>query len=77
MAKSAAISPDDRKWKVQSALDTITRAHEIMEDTKLMADVKKLAAEKSEEMSAIAGKADKLMKMGIISEKQRAKIGKK
>ena len=79
MAKSAALTeaPDDRKWKVQSALDTLTRSYEIIKDKSLMADVKKLASTKAAEMSDIAGKADRLAKMGLISDKQRAKVGKK
>ena len=78
MAKSSTLTeaPDDRKWKVQSALDTLTHAYDIIKDKSLMGDVKKLASTKAAEMTEIAGKADRLAKMGLISDKQRAKVGK-
>ena len=34
---------DMRKWEVESALSTLKRADEIRQNTKMMADVKKLA----------------------------------
>jgi RPA family protein len=34
-----------RKWEIESALSTLKRADEIRKDTKMMADVKKLAQE--------------------------------
>ena len=34
---------DMRKWEVESALSTLKRADEIRKNTKMMADVKKLA----------------------------------
>ena len=34
-----------RKWEVESALSTLKRADEIRKNTKMMADVKKLAQE--------------------------------
>ena len=36
---------DMRKWEVESALSTLNRADEIRKNTKMMADVKKLAQE--------------------------------
>ena len=36
---------DMRKWEIESALSTLKRADEIRKDTKMMADVKKLAQE--------------------------------
>jgi hypothetical protein len=36
---------DMRKWEVESALSTLKRADEIRNNTKMMADVKKLAQE--------------------------------
>jgi len=36
---------DMRKWEVESALSTLKRADEIRKNTKMMADVKKLAQE--------------------------------
>jgi len=34
-----------RKWEIESALSTLKRADEIRKDTKMMADVKRLAQE--------------------------------
>ena len=34
-----------RKWEIESALSTLKRADEIRKNTKMMADVKKLAQE--------------------------------
>ena len=36
---------DMRKWEVESALSTLKRADEIRQNTKMMADIKKLAQE--------------------------------
>ena len=36
---------DMRKWEVESALSTLKRADEIRKNTKMMADLKKLAQE--------------------------------
>ena len=36
---------DMKKWEVESALSTLKRADEIRKNTKMMADVKKLAQE--------------------------------
>ena len=36
---------DMKKWEVESALSTLKRADEIRQNTKMMADVKKLAQE--------------------------------
>jgi hypothetical protein len=36
---------DMRKWEIESALNTLKRADEIRKNTKMMADVKKLAQE--------------------------------
>jgi hypothetical protein len=43
-----------RKWEIESAMSTLQRASEIQKNTKLMADVKKLAAEKAKEFNSIA-----------------------
>lgn len=75
--ETAVGAASDREWEVRNALDTLTRAIEIIKDKGLMTRVKKLAGEKASEMSAIASKADGLMKMGLISDKARAKIGKR
>jgi len=40
---SATPKGEMRKWEVESALSTLKRADEIRKDTKMMADVKKLA----------------------------------
>jgi hypothetical protein len=43
-----------RKWEIESAVSTLQRAAEIQKNTKLMADVKKMAAEKAKEFNSIA-----------------------
>ena len=45
---------DMRKWEIESAMSTLQRASEIQKNTKLMNDVKKLAAEKAKEFNSIA-----------------------
>jgi hypothetical protein len=45
---------DMRKWEVESAMSTLQRAAEIQKNSKLMNDVKKMAAEKAREFNNIA-----------------------
>ena len=45
MLISAAPKAEMRKWEIESALSTLKRADEIRKNTKMMADVKKLAQE--------------------------------
>jgi hypothetical protein len=45
---------EQRKWEIESAMSTLQRAAEIQKNTKLMADVKKMAAEKAKEFNSIA-----------------------
>jgi hypothetical protein len=45
---------EQRKWEIESAMSTLQRASEIQKNTKLMADVKKMAAEKAKEFNSIA-----------------------
>lgn len=45
---------EQRKWEIESAMTTLQRAAEIQKNTKLMADVKKMAAEKAKEFNSIA-----------------------
>jgi hypothetical protein len=45
---------DMRKWEIESAMSTLQRASEIQKNSKLMSDVKKLAAEKAKEFTNIA-----------------------
>ena len=47
---------DMRKWEVESALSTLKRADEIRKNTKMMADVKKLAQEQVNVLSAFTKK---------------------
>ena len=63
-----------RHYEIEDALHTLRRAGEIMGDAKLMAEVKTMAAERAEEMEAIAKKAGALAKMGGISPKALAKL---
>jgi len=43
-----------RKWEIESAMNTLQRAAEIQKDSRLMCDVKKLAAQKVKEFNSIA-----------------------
>lgn len=70
---SAPSTAERHKWDVEDALRTLTRAYEIVKDKGLMADVKKLASERAEEMEDIAGKMAGLAKMGLVSDGARAK----
>ena len=45
---------EQRKWEIESAMTTLQRAAEIQKNAKLMADVKKMAAEKAKEFNSIA-----------------------
>jgi ribosomal protein S20 len=75
---SAASAPEDdpySEWKVDDAVRTLTRAHEIEGDPKMMAKVKKRAAEQAAELTEVAGsKVAAMVKRGLISEKQAAKL---
>lgn len=43
-----------KKWEIESAMSTLQRAVEIQKNSKLMSDVKKMAAEKVKELNNIA-----------------------
>lgn len=43
----------DKKWEIESAMNTLQRAFEIQRDSKLMADVKKMAAQKVKDFNNI------------------------
>jgi hypothetical protein len=45
MTISATPKAEMRKWEIESALSCLKRADEIRKDSKMMADVKKLAQE--------------------------------
>ena len=47
---------DMRKWEVEFALSTLKRADEIRKNTKMMADVKKLAQEQMSVLSTFTKK---------------------
>jgi hypothetical protein len=47
---------DMRKWEIESALNTLKRADEIRKNTKMMADVKKLAQEQVNVLNAFTKK---------------------
>ena len=47
---------DMRKWEIESALSTLKRADEIRKNTKMMADVKKLAQEQVDVLSSFTKK---------------------
>lgn len=57
---SKASMNDERRWRAQDALDTLTRAEQHRKDKGLMADVQKVAKEKISAMaSAVGGKSSK------------------
>lgn len=74
---SGPSTEDRRKWEVEDALHVLRRAGEIVGDKKLMAEVKKLAGERAEEMTAVAHQAAMLAKSGRISPKAMVKMGKR
>jgi hypothetical protein len=43
-----------RKWEIESAMSTLKRAAEIQKDTKMMADVKKMAIEQAKMFTNLA-----------------------
>ena len=43
-----------KKWEIESAMSTLQRASDIQKNSKLMNDIKKLAAEKAKEFTNIA-----------------------
>jgi hypothetical protein len=56
MTISATPKAEMRKWEVESALSTLKRADEIRKNTKMMADVKKLAQEQMNVLSTFTKK---------------------
>ena len=66
----------DRHWEVREAMHTMLRAGEVIKDKKLLAEVKKHAASHAKEMQETANRAGRLAKMGLISDKQMAKLGR-
>jgi hypothetical protein len=72
MAKAINSAPKiDRKYEVEDALRTLTRAYEVIKDKSLMSAVKKLAGERAEEMEEISDMLSGPMKMGLVSDKAR------
>lgn len=74
---SVPMAVSEERWEVEDALRTLQRAGEIVHNAKLMAKVKEMASEKVDEMKAIEKSAGALAKMGRISPKQMAKLGKR
>jgi hypothetical protein len=64
-------------WKVDDAMHTMMRAGEIVKDKKMIGLVRKKAAEHANKMAGVAKQASQLAKMGRISPKAMAKMGKK
>ena len=64
------------EWEVRDAMHTLMKADEHKQDPKLMAEVKKHAAEHAEKMKAVSQQAARLAKSGHISGKHLEKIGK-
>ena len=72
--KSKSYSHPDREWEVRDAMHTMMRAAEIVADKKLMAQVKKHAAEHAAKMKDVSYQAAMLAKAGRISPKAMAKM---
>ena len=49
------VTKQEREWRAQEALSTLTRAQAIQGDRRLMADVKKIAAQQVKTLSKVAG----------------------
>lgn len=64
-------------WEVRDAMHTMLRAGEIIKNKKLLAAVKKEATEHAKELEETAARAGQLAKMGLISDKQMAKLAKR
>tara|TARA_R110000868_G_scaffold116273_7_gene309789 strand:+ start:1479 stop:1706 length:228 start_codon:yes stop_codon:yes gene_type:complete len=54
MSISVTPKAEMRKWEIESALSTLKRADEIRKNTKMMADVKKLAQEQMSVLSTFS-----------------------
>ena len=80
MASTAIAVPASKKpkgpdeWEVRDAMHTMMRAGEIIKDKKLLALVRKEAANHAAKMKNVAQQASQLAKMGRISDKQLAKL---
>jgi hypothetical protein len=66
----------ERRWEVEDALSSLRRAAEIVADKKLMGEVEAMAEERAVEFQSIAQHAGRLAKLGRISPKQIAKLGR-
>jgi recombinational DNA repair protein (RecF pathway) len=49
------VSANERQWRAQDALRTLTQAQEIQRNPTLMRDVKKVAAQQVKTLSSVAG----------------------
>jgi hypothetical protein len=52
---SPKLSAEDKRWRAENALQTLTRAEQIRADSALMADVKKYAQDQVKTLSKVAG----------------------
>lgn len=55
MARKPKITADERRWRAQDALSTLTRAESIRSDKTLMADVKKYATQQVQTLTKVTG----------------------
>jgi hypothetical protein len=62
MAKAPKMTAQDRQWRAQNALETITRAAEIQKDRALMAEVRKIAEQQVKTLSAVTSKTPRATK---------------
>ena len=56
VAPSRPIAAEERKWRAEDAMRTIMRAEEIRKDTRLMADVKRMAKEQASKLNGLCRK---------------------
>lgn len=71
---SSSVSPEsaerERKYQVEDGLRTLSRAEEVRADPKLMRDISAHAKEQAE----IASRTATMIKGGLISDKQAARM---
>lgn len=72
-AQAAESAERERKYQVEDGLRTLTRAEEIKGDPDLMRDVAAHAKEQAE----VAARSARMVKGGLISDKQKARMDAK
>jgi len=78
-APKASVEPSpesaerERKYQVEDGLRTLTRAEDIKGDSDLMRDIAGHAKEQAE----VAARSARMVKSGLISDKQKARMDEK